>query len=55
MKSVPHRGADEARTHLPELIASALAIGADAFVTHDRDFAGPESLTGLRILDGRPA
>jgi predicted nucleic acid-binding protein len=42
------------RLRLPDAIqvASALAIGADALVTHDRDFT---RITGLRILDGRPA
>ena len=45
------------RLRLPDAIqvASALAIGADAFVTHDRDFAGLAGLSGLRILDGRTA
>jgi predicted nucleic acid-binding protein len=37
------------RLKLPDAIqaASALAVGADALVTHDRDFA---RLTGLRVL-----
>lgn len=39
------------RFRLPDAIqvATALAIGADALVTHDRDFS---ATSGLRILDG---
>jgi len=42
------------RLRLPDALqlATALEIGASAFVTHDRDFAGCVGATGLQVMMG---
>ena len=48
MKVVPHRGADEARTHLPELIANARAGQSTIITKHGVPVA---ALVPMSVLD----